>query len=1022
MRCVLKGAIVAGALMLLPVGLLAQAPQKKWPKPTVAIQKMLDDALKIKENPQRVDALKKVLGAATSASDVEGKGETESALAAESKGADAIPWLVSAASDFKAVLNLNQQARAFTNLGICYYRLEELPKALDSFKKSLAAQNDVGDKPMMGNTLANIGLVYLIQGELNDALGYFRQALPIQKQAGDKFSILNTLHNLGSIYSDLGEPQKALDYLSQALPIEKEVGDGAKPMMGNTLSTIGKTYGGIGQLQKALDYYNQALDLRKAMGDTEAVGQTLGDRGTIYDHLGQTQNALDDYNQALAIQKDEGEIGSEVRDLINIGDVYAGIGQSKRALDYFNQALPIMKKYGGRQSLGEILGNIGQVYGDLGQPQKALGYENQALAILKENGDRRGVAITLDQLGVAYRDLGQMRKALDYFTQSLSLLREVGDRSAEAETMDNSSRCLATEKLSALAIVFAKRSVNTYQDIRKDIQKLPKSDQDSYAKKVEPTYRHLADLLIKQGRLREAEKVMNLLKDEENFEFVARDAAGGVGVERRIEAIGLEGKWWSKYQVLQDKALKIDSDEFDLTQKSSQLRSSPSLTPQQTAELAKMDANLKQLDAQKEVIDEAADAYFDEVGRQASQLGDSIRKEAEERVRQTGDELPLLLGRIHRDTGEKIGAVYALASTDELDFLVVTYAGRAHLSVPVKSDDLNAMISEFRKGLMNPYADPKPAGEKLYQLVFEKLIRQLQEAGCTRVVWCLDGTLRYVPIGALWDGKEYLIERGDYTMFDPLNLERISADASKSLMAAGFAATEGKGKEFAPLPGADRELKCVVKDGSQAGFTGAVPGRAYENKGFDESNLVAGMRGEQFSLLHIATHFNIGKDFNSSDLLLGDGNLLSLKQFTDAGSHGRLGHLDLVCLSACDTAESFGDSAGTGSQFSSFVSLTLKDGASSVVASLWPVSDASTPILMQQFYANWMANKHQGKAAALRHAQLSLLHGESEGSTGNTRSTGANSSPGQKAFVPDPVRPFAHPYFWAPFILFGNWK
>ena len=181
------------------------------------------------------------------------------------------------------------------------------------------------------------------------------------------------------------------------------------------------------------------------------------------------------------------------------------------------------------------------------------------------------------------------------------------------------------------------------------------------------------------------------------------------------------------------------------------------------------------------------------------------------------------------------------------------------------------------------------------------------------------------------------------------------------------------------------------------------------------------MKAEQFSLLHIATHFNIGKDFNSSDLLLGDGNVLSLKQFTDAGSHGRLGHLDLVCLSACDTAESFGDSVGTGSQFSSFVSLTLKDGASSVVASLWPVSDASTPILMQGFYANWMAHKGQGKAEALRSAQLSLLRGEVTGTAGRSGSVGANSPPGQKEFLPDPKRPFAHPYYWAPFILMGNW-
>jgi hypothetical protein len=81
-------------------------------------------------------------------------------------------------------------------------------------------------------------------------------------------------------------------------------------------------------------------------------------------------------------------------------------------------------------------------------------------------------------------------------------------------------------------------------------------------------------------------------------------------------------------------------------------------------------------------------------------------------------------------------------------------------------------------------------------------------------------------------------------------------------------ATVGKGAEFSPLPGADRDLKSVVRDDSQAGFTGAVPGRAYENKAFDEPSLVAAMKGSQISLLHIATHLNIRKDFNSRPLFL----------------------------------------------------------------------------------------------------------------------------------------------------------
>jgi len=78
---------------------------------------------------------------------------------------------------------------------------------------------------------------------------------------------------------------------------------------------------------------------------------------------------------------------------------------------------------------------------------------------------------------------------------------------------------------------------------------------------------------------------------------------------------------------------------------------------------------------------------------------------------------------------------------------------------------------------------------------------------------------------------------------------------------------------------------------------------------------------------------------------------------------------------------------------------------------------------MKCFYTNWMAHKDKGKAASLRAAQLSLLQGDTTAAGTTTRSTAklARAVDG-KPFTPEPHRPFAHPYYWAPFILFGNWK
>jgi CHAT domain-containing protein len=79
-------------------------------------------------------------------------------------------------------------------------------------------------------------------------------------------------------------------------------------------------------------------------------------------------------------------------------------------------------------------------------------------------------------------------------------------------------------------------------------------------------------------------------------------------------------------------------------------------------------------------------------------------------------------------------------------------------------------------------------------------------------------------------------------------------------------------------------------------------------------------------------------------------------------------------------------------------------GCPTQVLSQWSVSDASTAALMERFYAEVAQGKPKG--AALRRAALSLLHGTGKASSG---SSALSSS-------------YAHPFYWAPFVLVGDWK
>ena len=112
-----------------------------------------------------------------------------------------------------------------------------------------------------------------------------------------------------------------------------------------------------------------------------------------------------------------------------------------------------------------------------------------------------------------------------------------------------------------------------------------------------------------------------------------------------------------------------------------------------------------------------------------------------------------------------------------------------------------------------------------------------------------------------------------------------------------------------------------------------------------------------------------------------------------------------------------------------FAVLAQRQGAEAIIVSLWPVADPSTSQLMQQFYR--LRDQHPGmsKAEAMRQAQLLLLHGAihqpSNVESKNRSELAGQSKPivsNQGHFKADPNAPFAHPYFWAPFILIGNWR
>ncbi len=316
------------------------------------------------------------------------------------------------------------EGRILNNIGMVYEALGQYEEALKYYEQALAIKRDVGDRQGEGNTLSNIGKLHVIFGQYEQALASFEQALTIARELGNRWIEGRALSGIGLIYRNLGQYRQALEFLEQALAIAQEIGD--RQGEGRVLDGIGLTYIELGQYEQALEYFEQTLAIKRDMEDRQGEATTLGNIGVVYSRLGQYEQALKYYEQALAIKRDIGDRQGEGMALNNIGTVYDDLEQYEQALGYYKQTLTIFQELGVRQGEGLTLGNIGVVYGKLEQYEQALRYFEQSLAIKRDIGDRQGEGTDLSNIGAVYRERGQYEQAYQTLRASLEICHEVG--------------------------------------------------------------------------------------------------------------------------------------------------------------------------------------------------------------------------------------------------------------------------------------------------------------------------------------------------------------------------------------------------------------------------------------------------------------------------------------------------------------------------------------------------------------------------------------------------------------------
>ena len=725
------------------------------------------------------------------------------------------------------------------------------------------------------------------------------------------------------------------------------------------------------------------------------------------------RDAIKQYEAAARAWTAAGDEQAQARTLGSLGAVYNSLGEDKTAISYYEREAALLHKLGASKQEASVAENVGWLYyKSLADKAQAISNLTRALALYEAAHERANAARARTIIGMVYDDLGasanERRKALDYFTTALADERELRNAYAEGDALSNLMYAWKNQSRTPLAIFYGKQAVNVYQSLRVHFKELAleQDTQKTFLRSKAETYRTLADLLITEGRLPEAQQVLAMLKEEEYFEYLRRGETPGAGGGNNSSSAATmtpeEADWQKRYQAVAEELTLRGRERGELLNKS--------------ARTAAEEQRLSQLDSELMLAHQAFDKFLD---RMANELGNTRQAGRVQEVREAQG-----LAEDLRELGHGAVALYTLVGADKFRIILITPDVQRAYEYPITGAELARKVAAFREVLEDPRRNPLPLAQELYKIIVGPVAKDLQDAKAETLMWSLDGVLRYIPVAALNDGQHYLVENYCNVVFTIASQARLKDQPAAKWQGMGFGVSKAQ-PGFNALPAVPQELRAIFHDETTTdNASGVLPGHVLLDDAFTADSLKTALR-QRPPVVHIASHFAFrpGSEADSF-LLLGDGQHLSLAEINALPN--LFGGVELLTLSACDTAN--GGAGSDGKEVEGFAVLAQRKGAKAVIASLWPVADASTQLLMQKFYQIRDAQAGLPKVEALRQAQLALLRGTNRGGASDNRSRGLGSEidrglrDSAQQTDADHQATFAHPFFWAPFTLIGNWK
>lgn len=804
----------------------------------------------------------------------------------------------------------------------------------------------------------------------------------------------------GKQYYEQGQFSLAVSAWQQASQNYKQQGDILNQAL--TFNYLSLAYQALGRWQEAQRAINQSLELLKSSSDTNSLkvqAKAYNTQGSLHLALGQTQSALESWQTAENLYTQLGDETGIIGGQINQSQALQNLGfyrRSQKLLAEVNQKLQNQTdsplKAIGLRSLGVAL----QTVGDLTQAQTVL---QQSLTISENLSDSGNVSLSLFNLGNLAQGLNDLPTAVSFYQRAAD---KASDSLTRIEAQINQFSLL-------LKLGDIETPSQLYPEISSAIEKLPPSRRVIYGKI------HLANSII-QNNFRLDSLSSDIITLLTNSLKQARDLK-----DTRAESYGMGtlGKLYEQQQQWQtaekftqkalDLALTINSDDISyqwqwqlgrLAEKQGKLANAiaSETIAVQTLQGLRNDLVAMNPDIQFS-FQESVEPLYRDLARlllTSEEKTGNISPENIEQARNVMESLQLAeLENFFREAclatkpkqieqiDQKAAVIYSMILEDRLAVIAslpnqtLSYY-ETRLPREEIEQNLDELLQSFNPAFSNQIR--LQLSQKVYGWMVKPLEAKLQEQKIETLVFVLDGMLRNLPMSALYDGQQYLIEKYQVALTPGLQLTDPKTIASQDLRAV-LAGVSEPNQGYIALPGVETEISEIAKE---------ISSSALLNQNFTQSLFREQIAETPAPIIHLATHGQFSSNPEETFVLAWE-DTIKVKDFQlllrSREEQGPI-PVELLVLSACQTAE--GDKkAALG-----LAGMAVRSGARSTIATLWAVKDESTAELMTEFYRELSeGNSSISKAEALRQAQLHLVKS-------------AN---------------FDHPFYWAPFILVGNW-